>query len=221
MVRCGCPTCGLPDQKRQVMKRLAHVGGRRAPRALKTQMLAAMRNVQPGHLLDSVLGSASDRLVSSGNPLKPCRKFDILKSYVRPQGRKSEDVKFLRDRRKTRYSIADEKVRLHPDICCKTCDAVITVREGMDADGQPRTALHAGAGRTPMFRPSWASRTCSKDAGLDVPRLRTTSRSRTSCSCPSTASRRARSPSPRRRSASVTAVRARTRTPGWSASTRG
>ena len=54
VVRCGCPTCGLPDQKRQVVKRLltsleAEHGG------LKTQMLAALTNVKPGHLLDRTL----------------------------------------------------------------------------------------------------------------------------------------------------------------------
>lgn len=53
-VRCSCPTCGLPDSKRQVVKRLlgsleeAHPG-------LKPQMLAALKNVRPGHLLDRSL----------------------------------------------------------------------------------------------------------------------------------------------------------------------
>jgi tRNA 2-thiocytidine biosynthesis protein TtcA len=51
IVRCGCPTCGLPDQKRQVLKRwLASVEGEHP--GLKTQMLAAMQNVRAGHLLD-------------------------------------------------------------------------------------------------------------------------------------------------------------------------
>lgn len=54
VVRCGCLSCGLPDQKRQVVKRLladlegAHPGSKR-------QMLAALRNVKPGHLLDRAL----------------------------------------------------------------------------------------------------------------------------------------------------------------------
>jgi tRNA 2-thiocytidine biosynthesis protein TtcA len=51
VVRCSCPTCGLPDQQRQVVKRMlssleeSHAG-------LKTQMLAAMKNVKARHLLD-------------------------------------------------------------------------------------------------------------------------------------------------------------------------
>jgi tRNA 2-thiocytidine biosynthesis protein TtcA len=54
VVRCGCPTCGLPDQKRQVVKRwLAELGGDHP--GLKTQMLAAMQNVRAGHLLDKSL----------------------------------------------------------------------------------------------------------------------------------------------------------------------
>jgi tRNA 2-thiocytidine biosynthesis protein TtcA len=54
VVRCSCPTCGLPDQQRQVVKRMlsnleAEHGG------LKTQMLAAMKNVRASHLLDRTL----------------------------------------------------------------------------------------------------------------------------------------------------------------------
>ena len=60
-VRCSCPTCGLPDQKRQVVKRLLAQLAEDQP-GLKTQMLAALRNVRPGHLLDrgllSTLASA-------------------------------------------------------------------------------------------------------------------------------------------------------------------
>ncbi len=54
LVRCGCPSCGLPEQKRQVVKRLlkelddSHSG-------LKDHMLAALRNVSPSHLLDTTL----------------------------------------------------------------------------------------------------------------------------------------------------------------------
>jgi tRNA 2-thiocytidine biosynthesis protein TtcA len=56
VVRCSCPTCGLPDQQRQVVKRMLsdlesqHSG-------LKTQMLAALKNVKAGHLLDRSLGA--------------------------------------------------------------------------------------------------------------------------------------------------------------------
>jgi tRNA 2-thiocytidine biosynthesis protein TtcA len=51
VVRCSCPTCGLPEQQRQVVKRMLssleqeHSG-------LKTQMLAALKNVKATHLLD-------------------------------------------------------------------------------------------------------------------------------------------------------------------------
>ena len=50
-VRCSCPTCGLPDQKRQVVKRLLSGLEEESP-GLKPQMLAALRNVRPTHLLD-------------------------------------------------------------------------------------------------------------------------------------------------------------------------
>ena len=54
VVRCGCPTCGLPDQQRQVLKRwLSTIEGEHP--GVKTQMLAAMRNVRVGHLLDKEL----------------------------------------------------------------------------------------------------------------------------------------------------------------------
>ena len=54
VVKCGCPTCGLPDQKRQVVKRWLSDLAAEHP-GLKTQMLAAMQNVRPGHLLDKSL----------------------------------------------------------------------------------------------------------------------------------------------------------------------
>ncbi len=54
VVRCGCPTCGLPDQKRQVVKRWLSALEVEHP-GLKTQMLAAMQNVRAGHLLDRAL----------------------------------------------------------------------------------------------------------------------------------------------------------------------
>lgn len=54
VVRCSCPTCGLPDQQRQVVKRM--LGGLQAEHpGLKTQMLAALRNVSVEHLLDREL----------------------------------------------------------------------------------------------------------------------------------------------------------------------
>lgn len=54
VVRCSCPTCGLPDQERQVIKRM--LSGLEADHpGLKTQMLAALKNVKAGHLLDRTL----------------------------------------------------------------------------------------------------------------------------------------------------------------------
>jgi tRNA 2-thiocytidine biosynthesis protein TtcA len=59
VVRCSCPTCGLPDQQRQVIKRMLssleddHAG-------LKAQMLAAMKNVRANHLLDRSLYSSGE-----------------------------------------------------------------------------------------------------------------------------------------------------------------
>lgn len=50
-------------------------------------------------------------------------------------------MKFLCDRCETRYSIADDRVRGKIlKIRCKTCQHVITVREGMSADEPPRPA---------------------------------------------------------------------------------
>jgi tRNA 2-thiocytidine biosynthesis protein TtcA len=54
VVRCSCPTCGLPDQQRQVIKRML-TGLEGEHPGLKTQMLAAMKNVKPLHLLDRAL----------------------------------------------------------------------------------------------------------------------------------------------------------------------
>lgn len=51
VVRCGCPSCGLPAQKRQVIKRLLSDLEAESPQ-LKTHMLAALQHVQPDHLLD-------------------------------------------------------------------------------------------------------------------------------------------------------------------------
>ncbi|HKA87226.1 MAG TPA: tRNA 2-thiocytidine(32) synthetase TtcA [Haliangiales bacterium] len=65
IVRCGCLSCGLPDQKRQVVKRMlgdieaGHPG-------VKRQMLAALKNVQASHLLDTDLW-AQVRAYAAGN----------------------------------------------------------------------------------------------------------------------------------------------------------
>lgn len=51
VVRCGCPSCGLPEQKRQVVKRwLADLEA--AEPGIKSNMLGALGNVRPSHLLD-------------------------------------------------------------------------------------------------------------------------------------------------------------------------
>jgi tRNA 2-thiocytidine biosynthesis protein TtcA len=51
IIGCACPSCGLPDQKRQVVKGwLAEL--ERGQPGLKNHMLAALRNVKPSHLLD-------------------------------------------------------------------------------------------------------------------------------------------------------------------------
>ncbi len=52
VVRCGCPSCGLPAQKRQVIKRLLSSLEQEDPQ-IKTHMLAALRNVVPDHLMDA------------------------------------------------------------------------------------------------------------------------------------------------------------------------
>ncbi len=54
VVRCSCPTCGLPEQQRQVIKRLISSMSEEHP-GLRAQMLAAMKNVRGGHLLDKRL----------------------------------------------------------------------------------------------------------------------------------------------------------------------
>jgi tRNA 2-thiocytidine biosynthesis protein TtcA len=51
VVSCACPSCGLPAQKRQVVKRLLTDLETTDP-GIKTHMLAALRNVKPTHLLD-------------------------------------------------------------------------------------------------------------------------------------------------------------------------
>src|SRR5262249_27398769 len=51
VVGCACPSCGLPDQKRQVVKRMLAALEAESP-GLKGQMLAALGNVKAQHLLD-------------------------------------------------------------------------------------------------------------------------------------------------------------------------
>jgi len=51
LVSCGCPACGLPDQKRQVIKSLLQQIEAQEP-GVKQNMLAALRNVKVSHLLD-------------------------------------------------------------------------------------------------------------------------------------------------------------------------
>jgi predicted Zn finger-like uncharacterized protein len=59
-------------------------------------------------------------------------------------------VKFLCDRCKTRYSIGDDRVRGKIlKIRCKTCENVITVREGMSLDGDDAPGDAAEPVRTP------------------------------------------------------------------------
>ena len=52
IVRCGCLSCGLPDQKRQVVKRLLGDLDQGVAQGLKRSILAAMGNVNVSHLLD-------------------------------------------------------------------------------------------------------------------------------------------------------------------------
>ena len=54
VVGCACPSCGLPDQKRQVVKRMLAALEVESP-GLKQQMLAALGNVKAQHLLDHKL----------------------------------------------------------------------------------------------------------------------------------------------------------------------
>ncbi len=64
VVRCGCPSCGLPEQKRQMVKKLlGDLEG--ADPGLKRHMLAALQNVKPSHLLDRGL---KGRLATANEP---------------------------------------------------------------------------------------------------------------------------------------------------------
>jgi tRNA 2-thiocytidine biosynthesis protein TtcA len=57
LVSCGCPSCGLPEQKRQVVKQLLGQLEASEP-GLKQNMLAALRNVKLSHLLDPTVVGA-------------------------------------------------------------------------------------------------------------------------------------------------------------------
>jgi tRNA 2-thiocytidine biosynthesis protein TtcA len=67
IVSCGCPSCGLPEQQRQVVKRLLADLEIRHP-GLKDHMLAALRNVKPSHLLDRTLWNRSADSEDSHGP---------------------------------------------------------------------------------------------------------------------------------------------------------
>jgi tRNA 2-thiocytidine biosynthesis protein TtcA len=70
VVRCSCPTCGLPEQQRQQMKRM--LAGLEAQHpGTKTRMLAAMRNVQPSHLLDRALADAMPKTTALSDAAEP------------------------------------------------------------------------------------------------------------------------------------------------------
>ncbi len=59
VVRCGCPSCGLPEQKRQQVKRLLTELEKDSPQ-IKDQMLASLSNVRPSHLLDKTLTKSAN-----------------------------------------------------------------------------------------------------------------------------------------------------------------
>ena len=56
LVSCGCPACGLPEQKRQVVKQLLAQLEASEP-GIKQNMLGALRNVRISHLLDPALAT--------------------------------------------------------------------------------------------------------------------------------------------------------------------
>jgi tRNA 2-thiocytidine biosynthesis protein TtcA len=66
VVRCGCPSCGLPEQQRQVTKRLLTSLENEHP-GLKYRMLGAIGNVRPSMLLDrDLLASIAAGLPTAG-----------------------------------------------------------------------------------------------------------------------------------------------------------
>jgi tRNA 2-thiocytidine biosynthesis protein TtcA len=64
VVRCGCLSCGLPDQKRQVVKRLLAQLETENP-GMKAQMLASLHNVSASHLFDTRLWTKGPSLQSA------------------------------------------------------------------------------------------------------------------------------------------------------------
>ena len=66
IVSCGCPSCGLPEQKRQVVKRMLKQLEADNP-GIKGNMLGALGNVKPSHLLDKTLNAAAN----GGNDQSP------------------------------------------------------------------------------------------------------------------------------------------------------
>jgi tRNA 2-thiocytidine biosynthesis protein TtcA len=88
-VRCSCPTCGLPDSKRQVVKRLL-AGLEEEHPGLKNQMLAALTNVKEKHLLDrsllARLGFAGAREADSDEGDEPTSAVAAIAPAVHPAG---------------------------------------------------------------------------------------------------------------------------------------
>lgn len=80
IVRCGCPSCGLPEQKRQQVKQMLAELEVAQP-GIKNHMLAALKNVKPSHLLDRRLWGDP----KSGDPKpeasKPARDSVTTKTY--------------------------------------------------------------------------------------------------------------------------------------------
>jgi tRNA 2-thiocytidine biosynthesis protein TtcA len=75
LVSCGCPSCGLPEQKRQVVKQLLAELETREP-GVKQNMLAALRNVKTSHLLDPALaGPNLQRMQQPGSKERPSDAF--------------------------------------------------------------------------------------------------------------------------------------------------
>jgi tRNA 2-thiocytidine biosynthesis protein TtcA len=76
VVGCACPSCGLPDQKRQVIKRMLAALEQESP-GLKQHMLAALGNVKAAHLLDRRLAEllkgrdGDDKVVVAPKPGRP------------------------------------------------------------------------------------------------------------------------------------------------------
>ncbi|HET6613020.1 MAG TPA: tRNA 2-thiocytidine(32) synthetase TtcA [Kofleriaceae bacterium] len=63
VVSCGCPSCGLPEQKRQQVKRLLAALEADSP-GIKHNMLGAIQNVKPSHLLDRNLAPTHGEIAS-------------------------------------------------------------------------------------------------------------------------------------------------------------